>query len=212
MAGFIFFCAIAVVVWLSVKKSLSKVGNNVQVGAADLSMLPERFIVFDLETTGLKPDKHEIIEIGAIKVDRDGEEHLTFSTLVMPEGRISSKITQITGIDRAMIKADGVSREEALTLFREFVEDLPMIAFNCDFDSGFLRSSCERAGLEPFPNQMICALKLARKAWPGRRSYRLTAICQDAGVTVVSEHRALPDCERAMRVYAAAASQLGRVS
>lgn len=34
----------------------------------DLSLLPEQFVVVDLEMTGLDSDKHEIIEIGAVRV------------------------------------------------------------------------------------------------------------------------------------------------
>jgi DNA polymerase III alpha subunit (gram-positive type) len=43
----------------------------------DLSILPERFVVFDLETTGLDSAKHEIIEIGAVRVNRDFPVHDT---------------------------------------------------------------------------------------------------------------------------------------
>ncbi|MBX7496790.1 3'-5' exonuclease [Qipengyuania sp. 6B39] len=177
---------------------------------ADISMLPDRFVVFDLETTGLDPEKHEIIEIGAIKVERDASEHLTFATLVVPQGRISSRITELTGINRAMVNADGLPLGEALSAFREFVEDLPLVAYNADFDVAFLKSACARCEQETFRNRVTCALKLARRAWPGRDSYRLSALCEQAGVQVRSEHRALPDCERAMLVYSAASSTLAK--
>jgi DNA polymerase III subunit epsilon len=176
----------------------------------DLSMLPERFIVFDFETTGLSPQKHEIIEIGAIRVNRDSDLHDTFSTLVIPEGRITAKITQITGINRDMVKVDGLPLVDAIEQFREFVGTYPMVAFNCPFDRDFLHAACGRVKGEPFTNDFHCALQLARRAWPGRNSYKLSAICADAGIRAQSgaAHRALPDCELAMRTFIAAAQNV----
>ena len=45
---------------------------------------PDRYVVLDVETTGLNPDKDEIIEIAAIKVVR-GAELDRFHVLVRPE-------------------------------------------------------------------------------------------------------------------------------
>lgn len=178
--------------------------------SVDLSMLPAQFVIYDLETTGLDPDRHEIIEIAAIKVERDGFAWRGFTSLVIPQGRISSKISTLTGINRAMVKADGLPPDQVITAFRKFVGDLPLISFNAPFDSSFLRSTCDRLGLDHFPNEAICALAMARKAWPGRSSYRLTNLSRDFGIKVHSEHRALPDCERAVYVYVLAAQRLCR--
>lgn len=176
---------------------------------ADLSALPSRFVVYDLETTGLDPERHEIIEIGAIRVNRDSENHETFQMLVIPNGRISSRITQITGIDRKMVQAEGRSLEEALSAFREFVEDLPLVAFNASFDDAFIANACRRTETGPFANESCCALKMARRAWPGKRSYKLSELAKDGNLSLDGEHRALGDCQRTMIVYAAAASCLG---
>lgn len=178
-------------------------------GKPDLSMLPERFVVFDLETTGLRADFHEIIEIGAIRVNRDSDLHDTFSTLIAPTGRVSSKITSLTGLDRKTLLAEGQALASALDEFSAFIGELPLVAFNARFDHKFLNYACDRAGRVQFRNEVTCALALSRKAWPGRSSYRLTDMCLDAGIKIHSEHRALPDCERALHVYVAASQKLG---
>jgi DNA polymerase-3 subunit epsilon/DNA polymerase-3 subunit alpha (Gram-positive type) len=61
------------------------------------------------------------------------------------------------------------------------------------------------------PNSVSCALKMARRAWPGRRSYRLADIAKDGKLSGDGTHRALSDCQRALTVYTAAASQLGTI-
>lgn len=176
----------------------------------DLSMLPERFVVFDLETTGLSSDRHEIIEIGAIRVRRESDMHDTFQTLVIPKGRITAKITELTGLTRKMLLADGMAAQDAIEQFRDFVGDLPMIAYNSEFDTGFVQAAAARAGLPAFGNEMICALKMARRAWPRRDSYRLFSLATDAGLPLNNNHRALDDAHRALLVYIAAARKLGR--
>ena len=175
-----------------------------------LSALPERFVVFDFETTGLDCTKHEILEIGAIRVNRDSDNHDTFQCLVIPKKRIGAKITEITGIDRRMVEADGAPLSEVLPQFREFVGDLPMVAFNAEFDVGFLRNAEQLLGLSPMTNEVACALRLARAAWPGLSSYRLTELAKYGNLNVGTAHRALTDCHMTMIVYSAAMSALSR--
>ena len=175
----------------------------------DVSMLPERFVVFDLETTGLRSEQHEIIEIGAIRVNRDAEDHQTFQTLVRPKKRVPKKITEITGITNDMVQSDGIELVEALAEFRSFVGDLPLVAFNAEFDDAFLRAACAATASYHFANETCCALKLARRAWPYRKSFRLSDIARDGNLSMDDTHRALGDCRRTMIVFAAAAREVG---
>jgi DNA polymerase III epsilon subunit family exonuclease len=176
---------------------------------SDLSVLPERFVVFDLETTGLKPEVHEIIEIGAIRVYRDSDNHDTFQALIRPRKKIPKKITEITSITQDMVEKEGNSLEIALPQFLEFVGDLPLVSFNAEFDMAFLITAISKVQLGASVNNRVsCALKMARRAWPGRKSYRLTDLAKDGGLSLDDTHRALGDCKRAMIIYTAAAAKL----
>ena len=180
---------------------------NRKPNKADLSHLPERFVVFDLETTGLDCGRHEIIEIGAIRVNRDSDVHDTFQALVKPTRKVPKKITELTGITQAMVDAEGDSLEKALCEFLQFAGDLPLVSFNAEFDVGFMQVACEKNSIE-LRNPVSCALKLARQAWPGRKSYRLSDLAKDGNLSSDGTHRALADCKRALIVYAAATTRL----
>jgi len=177
---------------------------------ADLSVLPEQFVVFDLETTGLRADSHEIIEIGAVRVNRDSANHETFQVLVKPRKKVPKKITEITGISQQMVEQDGVALEQAVAEFQEFAGDLRLVAYNAAFDMAFLRNAAARCGKE-VRNPVSCALHMARRAWPSRQSYRLTDMAKGAGKSTSGAHRALNDCALTMGVYSAAAVTLGRM-
>lgn len=180
-------------------------------GSVNLELLPPRFIVFDLETTGLDAVRNEIIEIGAIRVNRDSSVHDTFHTLVKPSRRVPKHITQINGISQEMVAQDGMDLEEALREFVEFIQELPLVSFNAEFDMAFLQNAAKRHNVV-IRNPASCALKTARRAWPGRHSYRLTDLAKDGGLSIEGTHHALDDCQRTLIVYSAAVFALGKAS
>lgn len=204
----VFVIVVAVGILLALLAYLAKSRARLRL---NLAPLPEQFVVFDLETTGLDPNKHEIIEIGAIRVNRDSSEHDTFQQLVKPSGRVPKKITQLTGITQAMVDSEGEPLEKALREFLGFAGELRLVSFNASFDMAFLHNAADKYSFT-VSNQVSCALKMARRAWPGRRSYRLTDLAKDGHLSRAGTHRALGDCQRAMIVYAAAAAKLGSAS
>jgi DNA polymerase III subunit epsilon len=107
-----------------------------------------------------------------------------------------------------MVDQEGEPLESALRGFCEFIGDLPLVSFKADFDMGFLRNAANRQGI-PIRNQVSCALKMERLAWPGRKSYRLRDLAEDGNLSNEDEHRAIGDCKRAVIVYMAAAMKLG---
>ncbi|HHP51553.1 MAG TPA: hypothetical protein ENM97_07360 [Moorella mulderi] len=65
-------------------------------------MLPDKFVVIDLETTGLDPERHRIIEIAVLKVE-GGEVKDLYQTLVNPGVPLPFYIQKLTGIDEKML-------------------------------------------------------------------------------------------------------------
>ena len=174
----------------------------------ELSMLlPPKFIVLDLETTGLSRERDEIIEIGAILCTLGTDKCLVFQTLVKPSKPIIRKITQLTGITQAMIDAEGRNVAEALTMFAEFAGNLPIVTFNAEFDMGFIRSASMKHGLH-FSNKYTCALKRARRAWPALPNHRLAYLAEIGNISIENTHRAVADCQRALIVFTSATETL----
>ena len=161
----------------------------------------DRYIVFDLETTGFSPIYDEIIEIGAIKVDKDSsKEHQIFNILVKPSKKISKGITSINGIDNDMV-ANANTIDVTIQEFYDFIEDFPLVAHNAPFDMKFLIKNFEDSGLIFKDNEVINTLPLARKAFPNFPNHKLTTLIEHLEIEVKQSHRALDDSIATMQIY-----------
>jgi len=168
-------------------------------------LLPNQFVVVDLETTGLSPANCEIIEIGAVKVTLGEKNHATFQTFVKPSKPIPKKIIGITGITEEMIEADSLELHDALTEFKEFIGALPLVAYNAPFDMGFLWTAATNCNMT-LTNRYTCALKRARRAWPELPSHKLSKIAEILDLPDNDQHRAIGDCIRTVHVFTLAVS------
>lgn len=200
---------VAAVFFLALAWRLYGARRGRPAGRALERILPAQFIIADIETTGLDPLRHEIIEIAAIRVHRDSEHHDTFQALVRPRRKVSRRITSITGITNEMLEREGEELEAVMREFLAFIGDRRLVFFNAAFDVAFLQAAAVRASCT-LDNPVTCALAMAKEAWPGLSSYRLTDLGRMAGVSTDGAHRALKDCQLTMGLYGAAASVLKR--
>jgi DNA polymerase III subunit epsilon len=150
------------------------------------------FTVVDLETTGATPGFAKITEIGAVRVE-GGEQVATFSQLVDPGMPIPPTITEITGIDDAMV-AGRPPIQTVLPSFVEFSRDSVLVAHNARFDLGFLDYELGMLRRETFPRPTLDTLRLARRLLT-RRSCSLASLCELFDTQVKSSHRALDDAQ-----------------
>ena len=174
--------------------------------------LPETFIVLDLETTGLDATRHEIIEIAAIRYRKGNTNHETLQALVKPSKKVPKKITEITGITQEMVDTKGEPLADVMREFMAFVGERRLVTFNAEFDMAFLHAATTRHNLPQFNNPVSCALKMARRAWPKRKTFRLKDLASDGEFAGGTAHRALEDARCALIVYAAAVAELKTVA
>ena len=168
-----------------------------------LEALEGEFAIVDIETTGLDANNDEIIEIGAILVGPGFSPVAEFSTLVKSSRPLPAHISQLTGIKQVHLDSQGVELREALVRFVDFVAARPLFAHHSPFDQGFLSRAAKNCGLQ-FDNSFHDTLSLARNAWPGLGSYKLSALAAHVGATDVPSHRALSDVKATLAVLRAA--------
>lgn len=114
-------------------------------------------IVFDTETTGLDPEKCQIIELAAIKVEtRNGLPEITAEMdafINLPKGEtLPPRIVELTGITDDLLNQKGVDPETAATVFVDLIEpeiNPILIAHNAQFDACFLRELLKGYSLSP---------------------------------------------------------------
>ncbi|MDR3091818.1 MAG: PolC-type DNA polymerase III [Clostridiales bacterium] len=151
-------------------------------------------VVFDLETTGLKPEFCKIIEIGAVRL-KNGEITEEFSTFVDPEEPIPASITDLTGITGAMVKR-APKAGEALKAFLAFAGEAALAAHNASFDAGFISFHAKKHGLE-VKNTVIDTLGLSRALFPELKKHKLNLVAEHLGVPLKNHHRAADDAAAA---------------
>ncbi|MDR2202504.1 MAG: 3'-5' exoribonuclease [Clostridiales bacterium] len=167
--------------------------------AAPLKQLADKsFCVFDIETTGLKPEDSEIIEIAAVKIT-DGKFDETFHSLVDPGVPVPERITELTGIcDRDVIGKPKI--DDVLTDFYKFSDGCTLVAQHIQFDYSFLALKGKALNIY-FDNEKMDTEYLARKYYPNWRNYKLDTICEKLGVELKRHHRAFDDAFATAEIF-----------
>jgi DNA polymerase-3 subunit alpha (Gram-positive type) len=157
---------------------------------------------FDLETTGLDPKVHEIIELAALEVDPETlEVTRSYAVKVKPERLHTAhpKALEVNGYT-ASGWTDAINRKEALQHVFPLLENTIPAGHNVNFDIGFFQAAYREANLpDPGFHKITLDTKtLAQQLreeglYPKGRSLSLDAVCQHFGIYRPSPHRAYED-------------------
>lgn len=172
----------------------------------------------DIETTGLLPGYHELVDIGIVYTDLDGNVLAKFHRKIMPEhlDRVDPGAVRVNGFNPEVWREhNAVSAEEARKALLRFerarfsARRILRVAYNCKFDAAFLDPLYREHG-EQFdqPNYSYVWLDIPSMAWVlGYRQLRLTELAEALGVEPSPsnplEHTGLADAEANVRLYRA---------
>jgi DNA polymerase III subunit epsilon len=164
----------------------------------------KRILLFDFETTGLYPDKEQIIEIGALLLEKQNGEYVeidSYDQLLLIDKPLSPKIIEITHITDEMLLRDGINQEIACQKFLSMMEGNPLlVAYNIQFDLSFLHFFIRRYFDQNFiiKNDILDVMAIYKDRH--RYPHRLDQAVETYQAEVKNTHRAIDDIRATFQV------------
>jgi DNA polymerase III subunit epsilon len=172
---------------------------------------PLRWIVLDVETTGLDPASDRLLAIAAIAIQIG--QGFTKPTIVLGDS-YEAVIKQDLASDRDNIlihhigvgaQESGSPANEVLEQFRQWVGDSPLLAFHAPFDMGMINRAYQYYGLTPLKNEWIDIEPLAAITGGHPKAKALDDWLHFFGLECAVRHQAASDtlvtCELLLRLW-----------
>ena len=163
----------------------------------DISSVKERYIAFDVETTGLSAYSDRIIEIGAVLFEQ-GRPVKKFGTLVNAGVSIPISASAVNNITNEMLLGAPSEKEVYIDLIDFMGDSLDgktvICAHNAKFDMDFLSETFMRLGFNA-EIKYIDTLSLSRKLVKGLSNYKQNTVANHFNLINKKAHRAESDAE-----------------
>lgn len=177
--------------------------------AAGSAEPPSRWVVLDVETTGLDVRRDHLLAVAALAVQaRDGgglqlclSDH--FEVTVRPAALSSRDNVLIHGIGLAAQQV-GLPAPQALAQLSHFLGESPVLGFHVAFDRAVLTKAWQDAGLPGPVAHWLDVADLCRLAWPEQGERPLDDWLQASGITCLQRHNAAADTLATAELLAAA--------
>jgi DNA polymerase-3 subunit epsilon len=164
------------------------------------------FVAIDFETA--KYSRESACSVGLVKFI-NGTAADTFYSLIRPPSLyIRPDFTEIHGLTVDDVKDAPTFADLWDSAIQPFIGDFPLAAHNAPFDMGVLWAVLEWHELAIPSLPYFCTCSLARRTWPGLRSYALTALAEHFGI-IYDAHNALDDAMTCGKLAVMSAEQFG---
>ena len=181
------------------------IGKPPEPNLNKIELPPTDFTAIDLETSGLDPWKHDILEIGALKY-RNNEKIDCFHSYVLPKNSIPREATKINGIDIFTVLGAPLF-SQLQDKFLAFLGEDMLLGYNVKFDIRFIQSHSQII----LENPQYDVLNFIRIVSPNEQSYKLEALRYKYKLYGVA-HSALGDCEATVQLMQLFADQMRKKS
>lgn len=166
----------------------------------------QEFIVFDTETTGLKPETDYIVEFSAQKFRIENHRAVLVEEIdifIRPPFAMEQKIVDIHGISNEFLE-NKMMEDVMLGDIQNFFGDKPLVlGYNVDFDVAMLQAMYQRQGQTFRPFAVLDVLEMTRDVIYGKdvENYHLGEIVEMLGIGAgLTFHRAIDDVKATFRL------------
>jgi DNA polymerase III subunit epsilon len=122
----------------------------------------KRYVVFDCETTGLKPSKDVVLSMGAIVVENDAIIVGQNLEIYLSQSHFNKETVEIHGILKEG-KEEKIVEAEAIIRFLEFVQNATLVGHHINFDVEMINRALNRLEVGKLKNQIMDTDAMYRK-------------------------------------------------
>lgn len=157
-----------------------------------------RWLVLDVESSGLDPTRDRLLAIAAVAVQADGARLVvrpgdSFEVVLrQPDVAPDKANILVHGIGVAAQRA-GVEPAAALQAFVDFAGDAPLVAFHAAFDRALIERALRAVLGRKLPNAWLDLADLAPVLRPDLKAKALDEWLAAYGLTVAVRHQAAAD-------------------
>ncbi len=180
-----------------------------------------RWVMLDVETSGLDPQRDRLLAIAAIALRVDWVQGRlsvdlgdSFEVVLRQEQVTEAKdniLLHGIGVQR---QREGVAPVQALEAFAGFVGDSPLLAFHAAFDQTLIARHMKQNLGRGLPNPWVDIEQLCAVTHEKVRARSLDEWMQHFGIVCAVRHQAaadtLAECELLLRIWPRLAAQCGR--
>lgn len=156
----------------------------------DTPALRRGFAVVDVETSGLDPARHRVIEVAVTQLDPTGRSQREWSSLVRVPG--STGPVHVHGLTSESLK-DAPNFADIAPQLADLLRDRILVAHNAAFDWSFLAMEARRSRIELPVSERLCTWHLAKALQLPTSNLRLGTLAEHWGIPVDQAHRAGDD-------------------
>lgn len=178
-----------------------------------------RWVVLDVETSGLDPYRDRLLAIAAIALRVDWPRRRlaidladSFEVVLRQEQASGRDNILLHGIG-AQRQREGVPPQRALAAFTAYAAAAPLLAFHSAFDEALITRSIKTQGAEPLRNPWLDIEALCAVTHEQVRARSLDEWMAHFGIRCAQRHEAaadtLAECELLLRIWPRVARECG---
>lgn len=170
---------------------------------------PKRYVVFDMETSGLDWKEDVILSVGCIGIIDNAIEVNDFTEIYIQQDRYSPQSVAMRGVIRDSVEK--VVEAEGLIRFLNFAKDATLVGHNVNLDIEMLNQALKRLDLGRLKNPVMDTnvLYLRWKDLPEDEHATLDELCDALKIKKTDRHTASGNAFTTALVFLKLKSKLG---